>query len=150
MRRNGRNIKEMQQIERTSGNHATAPTIQIPAEIHARVKAYRDKNFDKEAIKRGLRRPALAELFVHFAWLGINEIYRGEKPIFIERGVQPKTAFIGCKIAYPPGLPEIMQEILTRIKEGEFQSRPKAPKTVVSMRCIFIMLVELGINGAVS
>lgn len=135
-----------QQIERKTGNHASAPTIQIPAEIHARVRAYRDKNFDKAAIKRGLRRPALAELFVHFAWLGINEIYRGEKPIFIERGVKPKTGFIGCKIAYPPGLPDIMQEILTSIKAGEFESRPKPPKTVVSMRCIFITLVEIGIG----
>lgn len=149
MRRNGRNIKEMQQIERKTSNHATAPTIQIPADIHARVKAYRDTNMSHihALIKRNIRKPTLADCFVHFAFKGIEKILLHDaKPTFVERGVQPKTRFVGCKIAYPVQLRAHMQEILIRIKSGEFESRPKPPKTVVSMRCIFITLVELGLK----
>lgn len=116
--------------------------IQIPRTIHAAAKEL------QAASKRAGFRPSLPDIYVHLAWKGLAAVDRGEVPVFAEMGIQPTSDFVGTAIAYPGGLFDGMLEIQAAIKRGDIPSKRLAamPSKPISMRCIFITLIQLGLK----
>jgi len=95
--------------------------------------------------KRGGGVTTIGQLYLYFAHHGYAAMMGGARPVFTERGIQPREDFVRRMVVYGDALRADMDDLLARIKDGEFESRPKHPKKTVSMKCVFITLVELGL-----
>ena len=95
--------------------------------------------------KRGGGVTTIGQLYLYFAHRGYAAMMGGARPVFTERGIQPREDFVRRMVIYGARLRANMADLLDRIKDGEFESIPKHPKKTVSMKCVFITLVELGI-----
>lgn len=140
---------EVRKYEKPAAGSAIYGGVRIPLSLQKKVQAAKVAYCKENGLKNG-QSPTLVDFYIHFANEGYAAIQEGAMPIFIERPKNPKTDYRGAVVCYPDDLKEKMREIQAAIAFGSFQSVPLPPfKKPISILCVFVTLIETGINHSI-